>query len=94
MMESYHTTDGAKPRQRGRPRLDEQTVVLEAPPVIINSRVLPHVCPLCGKAQQPLVLQRTSSHVKVRCTSCAGTYQYLPSVDGSTPRVRLTLCKD
>lgn len=74
----------AQPRARA-------TETQEAPPVAVPSRVMPCVCPLCGKAQAPRLLRtkpdRGEAHVE--CSACAGRFIYIYATAANpVPRVR------
>ncbi len=86
METDYQTRDVRGP---GRPRKESPTLVIPAEiaqlPMGIG-RVLPHVCPKCGKAQQPIVLKTLTDkgYYEVKCTSCAGIYHHHPAVNRIT----------
>lgn len=75
-----------KNRAVGRPGKENPTLVIPAEIVQLPmgiGRVLPHVCPKCGKGQQPTVVRTFTEkgYYDVRCGSCAGVYQHHPAVN-------------
>ena len=63
--------------------------VADAPVAIIDRKVLPCVCPLCGKAQAPVVRSPQETFAYVNCSSCARRFQYIYATrENPTPRVR------
>lgn len=46
----------------------------EVVPVELPDFVMPHTCPRCGKAQQPVTLRKREHYRELKCSACANTY--------------------
>ncbi|MBU6247144.1 MAG: hypothetical protein KGN77_05255 [Xanthomonadaceae bacterium] len=73
--------DTANRKPIGRPPMVTPIREEAAKLVPTPTRVVPHVCPRCGKAQDPEVLKTYPDKplFDVRCRSCGGTYQFRPA---------------
>jgi hypothetical protein len=82
-----------KPANRMLPaqqkRADPQ--IVDAPPVVIAGRVMPCICPACGKGMAPVVKQTLADKgmARVECSSCKRKLvYYYATKDNPMPRVR------
>lgn len=66
-------------RKRGRPPAHAEIITKPTEYVELAGKVMPHICPACGKGQQPTTINRMPEYVNVRCSACGRSYQYFPS---------------
>lgn len=85
--------DATVNRMSSTQKRGESTKSQPAPPVVVFRKVLPCVCPACGKAQQPRVVTTwpDKNEARVECTACGRplVYSYATEQE-AVPRVRVT----
>lgn len=61
-----------------------------APPIALPRRVLPFICPKCGRAQSSTVVKTypEKNHADVKCGACASNLTYTYATESSPPLVR------
>lgn len=74
----------AEPEQRkqGRPlKSEERPAPVEAETVLVPDRVMPCICPKCGRGMQPRVLHRRQNGVRdCACKLCGKEFEYFPAM--------------
>jgi hypothetical protein len=82
-----------KPQNRMQQQVStrKEVEIVEAPPIALPGKVTPCVCPLCGKAQSPIVRHPypDKGYARVYCGACAGIFHFIYATpEFPTPRVR------
>lgn len=69
-------------RGRGRPPKEaERPPAVEAETVVIPDRVLPCMCPKCGRGQQPRTVRRRPNGIRdCSCALCGKEFEYIPAM--------------